>query len=402
MMKYVILVGDGMSDYPLEDLGGKTPLQVARTPNMDRIAKEGLTGMARTIPRKMEASSDVANMAIFGYDPNEYYTGRGPLEAESMGIELQTTEVAFRANLVTVSEGIMVDYSGGHISSNEAAVLIGLLNDKFKRRGVRFHPGVSYRNLMVVPEEKLAEGHGQLRCVPPHDITGKPIMENMPKGKGARFIREVMMGSQFMLSDHEINTIRVDLGENPGNMVWLWGQGKKPSMPFFKKRHGVDGAVISAVDLIKGMGLCVGLKAIDVPGATGYYDTDYAAKAEYALKALKKTDFVFVHVEAPDEAGHNGDLGEKIKAIDNFDEKVVGRIAEGLKSMGDHRILVMPDHPTPISVRTHVDDPVPFAIAGKGIQPDSVDRFDEESIGESGAKAIAASELVNILFGGKR
>ena len=399
-MKYAILVGDGMSDYPLDDLDGRTPLQAARTLNMDRIAKEGLTGLARTVPRNMAASSDVANMAIFGYDPKKFYTGRGPLEAESMGVELHPGEVAFRANLVTVSEGIMVDYSAGHISSKEAAVLIELLNEKFRKRGVSFHPGVSYRNLMVVPEEDLSDGRGHLRCAPPHDITGKPIMENLPRGKGAKFLRDIIMGSQFMLEDHEINAIRVDLGENPATMVWLWGQGKKPSMPLFKDRHKVDGTVISAVDLIKGMALCIGLKVVDVPGATGYYDTDYAAKAEYALKALEGDDFVFVHVEAPDEAGHNGDLAEKIKAIENFDEKVVGGIADGLRKMGEHRILVMPDHPTPVEIKTHVDDPVPFAISGEGIRPDAVDRFDEKSIGSGGMKTIAASELVDILFGG--
>ncbi len=401
-MKYAILVGDGMSDYFIDELSGRTPLQVARTPNMDRIAKEGLTGMARTVPRKMAASSDVANMSIFGYDPKEYYTGRGPLEAKSMGIELEPGQVAFRANLVTASDNILVDYSAGHISSKEAVVLIEFLNEKFKKRGVRFHSGVSYRNLMIVSEEQLSDGHGSLRCVPPHDIIGKTIMENMPKGKGAKFLRDIMTGSRFMLADHEINIIRVDLGENPANMVWLWGQGKKPSMPLFKERHGVEGAVISAVDLIKGMALCVGLKVIDVPGVTGYYDTDYAAKAEYALGALEKDDFVFVHVEAPDEAGHNGELGEKIRAIENFDEKVVGRVAEGLRSMGEYRLLVMPDHPTPIELKTHVDDPVPFAIAGTGIQPDAIDRFDEDSIGSGGTRTVAASELVNILFGGKQ
>ena len=401
-MKYAILVGDGMSDYRLDDLDGRTPLQAARTPEMDRIAKEGMTGMARTVPRNMDASSDVANMSIFGYDPKEFYTGRGPLEAASMGIELGPDDVAFRANLVTVSDGVMVDYSAGHISSNEAAVLIELLGGKFSRRGVRFYPGVSYRHLMIVPEVKLSGGHGHLRCVPPHDITGKPIMENLPRGKGAKFLGEIMTGSQFMLADHEINTIRVDLGENPADMLWLWGQGKKPSMPLFKERHGVDGAVISAVDLIKGMALCIGLKVIDVPGATGYYDTDYAAKAEYALRALEGADFVFVHVEAPDEAGHNGDLGEKIRAIENFDEKVVGRIADGMRRMGEHRILVMPDHPTPVELRTHADDPVPYAIAGNGIRADAVCRFDEGSIGKGGGQTVAASGLVDVLFGGAR
>lgn len=398
-MKYAILVGDGMSDYFIEDLRGRTPLQAARTPNMDRIAKEGRTGLARTVPRKMQASSDVANMSIFGYDPREYYTGRGPLEARSMGIELGPDDVALRANLVTVADGTMVDYSGGHISSNEASALIEILNEKFKQRGVRFYPGVSYRNLMIVPADRLAEGHGQLRCVPPHDITGKPIVENLPKGKGSKFLRDIMMGSQYMLADQEINSIRVDLGENPANMVWLWGQGRKPSMPSFKERHGVDGAVISAVDLIKGMALCIGLRVLKVPGITGYYDTDYAAKAEYALKALEKDDFVFVHVEAPDEAGHNGDLGEKIRAIENFDEHVVGGIANGLRSMGEYRILVLPDHPTPIELKTHADDPVPFALAGTGIRPDAVAVFNEDSIARGGAKVVPACELVNMLFG---
>jgi len=378
-MKYVILVGDGMADYPIEELRNRTPLEVARTPNMDLLAREGMGGRVRTIPPDMEPGSDVANLSIMGVDPQRYYTGRGSLEAASMGVQMGENELAFRCNLVTVAEDQMVDYSGGHISSREGKVLIDFLNEKFSARGVRFHAGVSYRNLMIVPEELLQDGEGEMRCVPPHDITGKPIRPHLPVGKGSRLLRELMQTSHLILSQHQVNRVKIDLGENPANMIWLWGGGKKTAIGTFRSVRGIDGAVISAVDLVKGIGRILGLDVIDVPGATGYYDTDYAAKARAALTALEGMDFALIHVEAADEAGHNGDRSEKVRAIENFDAKVVGTVLEGLRGTGPFRIMVLPDHATPLSLKTHVSDPVPFCIYGEGIMADGMYAFSEKA-----------------------
>ena len=273
----------------------------------------------------------------------------------------------------------MVDYSGGHISSGEGRLLIELLSGKFAGRGVRFFPGVSYRNLMLVSEQLLQEDGGPLHCVPPHDIIGHPIREHFPTGKGSRFLREIMQASYLILSQHVVNKVKIDLRENPANMIWLWGGGKKPSFGTFGEEHGLSGAVISAVDLLKGIGKLLGFEVIDVPGATGYYDTDYSGKAGAALSALGRVDCVLVHVEAADEAGHNGDRTEKVRAIQNFDAKVVGTILDGLRDAGDFRIMVLPDHATPLSVRTHVADPVPFCICGTGISPDGMEAFNEKA-----------------------
>lgn len=306
-MKYIVLVGDGMCDYPLEELGGKTPLEVARIPNMNFIAKEGQVGIATTIPESLSPASDVANLSILGYDPLKYYRGRGPLEAANMGIKLQADEIAFRCNLITAADDTLADYSAGHISNKEAATLIKFLDEKLGTEFIKFYPGVSYRHLMII------KGHPELmscKCTPPHDVTGQPVEKNLPKGEGSEILINLMRESRKLLSEHEVNHVRVDLKENPGNMIWLWGQGTAPEMPSFYDKYGVKGSVISAVDLIKGIGRIIGLDVIDVPGATGYYDTNFQGKAEYAIESLKKKDFVFVHVEAPDEAGHNGDLRE--------------------------------------------------------------------------------------------
>jgi 2,3-bisphosphoglycerate-independent phosphoglycerate mutase len=368
-----------MADYPLAELGNRTPLEIARTPNMDLLAREGTGGLVCTIPGGMEPGSDIANLAILGVNPSEHYTGRGPLEAASMNLQLGDDELAFRCNLVTVADEAMVDYSGGHISSEEAKVLIGVLAEKFAGRGVRFYPGVSYRNLMVAPERLLQDGKGPLQCVPPHDITGMPIPKNLPTGRGSRLLREIMQASHLILSQHPINKVKIDLGENPANMAWLWGGGKRPSITTFRNARGLDGAVISAVDLVKGIGRYLGLEVIEVPGATGYYDTDYAAKARAALDAFGRVDFVLVHVEAADEAGHNGDRSEKVRAIENFDSLVVGAILEGLRALGEFRIMVLPDHATPLSVKTHVADPVPFCIYGTGIARGAMETFSERA-----------------------
>jgi len=365
-MKYIVLVADGMADYPLEELGGRTPLESAKTPNMDFIAQHGRLGRVKTVPDKMAPGSDVANITIMGYDVRKFYTGRGPLEAANLGVALEEGDYAFRCNLVTAEADKLVDYSAGHINSKEAGILIKYINEKLGSENVKFYPGVSYRHLMVV-KRGAAQGLGDLKCVPPHDIIGQGISRNLPKGAGADFLVGLMEDSRKLLEAHEINQVRVDLKENPANMIWLWGQGTKPNVPKFTEKYELTGSIISAVDLIKGLGRIIGLDVINVPGATGYYDTDYAGKANAALKSLEDKDFVFVHVEAPDEAGHNGDIREKIMAIERFDHLVLGTILKGFKRKKNFRILILPDHATPVSLRTHVSDPVCFGVFGKDI-----------------------------------
>jgi len=327
-MKIAILVGDGMSDHPISELGGKTPLEVAKIPNMNEIAKAGKIGLVKTVPRGMKPASDVANLSILGYDPKLYYSGRGPLEAANIGIEISEDEVAFRCNLITASNDILADYSAGHITDKESKGLMEFLNKSLGTDRIKFYHGKSYRNLVVIKTRSKDELTELIKtsCTPPHDVSGQPILKNLPKGKGAELLIKLMQDSRELLEKHEINKVRVDLKENPGNMIWLWGQGTNPNMPSFSGMFGVDGSVISAVDLVNGIGRLVGLEVIQVPGATGYYDTNYQGKGDFAVNALKSKDFVFVHVEAPDEAGHNGDMRAKITAIENFDKFVVGTI----------------------------------------------------------------------------
>lgn len=379
-MKYIVLVGDGMADYPLTELGGKTPLQVADTTFMDLVARKGISGTVKTIPEDMPPGSDVANLSVLGYDPKIYYTGRGPLEARSMGIELNEDEIAYRCNIVTIKDGVMIDYSAGHIPSDSAKELIELIEKELGTDEIRFYPGVSYRHLMV-----QKRGGESLKCTPPHDITGRRYEEYLPEGDGQDVIRELMERSVSILADHPVNKRRVSENKNPGNMIWLWGQGRAPNMPKFPQKYGLTGSVISAVDLIKGIGYYSGLDIIKVPGATGYLDTNYLGKAEYALKSLQQRDFVIVHVEAPDEAGHSADIKAKIKAIEEFDSKVVGTILRGMEeSKQEYMLLVLPDHLTPIPAGTHVHGPVPFAVCGTKVESDSVDSFCE-------ADALSAS-----------
>ncbi len=362
-MKYIVIVGDGMTDRPIEALGGKTPLQAAFTPNMDHIAQKGILGVAHTIPEGFPPGSDVANMSIMGYDPRKYYSGRAPLEAASMGIELGEDDVAFRCNLVYLkydrhrNRAVMEDYSAGHISTEEAARLIEALNRELSSSEINFYPGISYRHLMV-----WHGGEVELECVPPHDIIGKEITEYLPVGKGDSFIRSLMERSVEILESHEVNRKRASEGKAIANSIWLWGQGKKLSLPTLKQRYGITGALVSAVDLTKGLGRYAGLEILDVPGVTGYLDTNYMGKAEYSLKALERHDFVYIHVEAPDEAGHSGNYKDKIKAIEDFDALVVGTVLRGLPAFEEYRLLLMPDHPTPIEIRTHAPEPVPFVI----------------------------------------
>jgi len=382
MMKYIVLVADGMADYPIEELGMRTPLEAARTPNMDFIAKNGCLGQAKTIPDKMTPASDVANLSILGYDPKKYYSGRGPLEAANLGIELEDDDIAFRCNLITASGDILLDYSSGHINSREADNLIKFINQKLGSNKLRFYSGVSYRHLLLVKrgaELKLQN----LKCWAPHDIAGQSIKQHLPRGENADIIIKLMLDSKEILGSHEINQVRLDLKENPANMIWLWGQGVKPNMPKFIDKFGLSGSVISAVDLIKGLGRILGLEVINVPGATGYYDTDYEGKATAAINSLKNNDFVFVHVEAPDEAGHNGDLREKLTAIERFDQFVVGSFLEYCKDREDFRIMVLPDHATPLSLKTHTPEAIPFAIYGKNINKGEFTNYSEKEAGKS-------------------
>jgi 2,3-bisphosphoglycerate-independent phosphoglycerate mutase len=400
-MKYLVLIGDGMADRPLEALEGKTPLMAARTPNMDTLAQGGEVGLARTIPSGLPKGSEIANLSIFGYDPKRYYTGRGPLEAASIGIKLGPEDVAFRLNLVTLGviggSVIMEDYSAGHISTEEGGAIIQDLEKELGDSVFHFYPGVSYRHLLVW------EGKGEkLETTPPHDITEQEIGEYLPRGDGAQELIKLMTDTQILLKSHPVNQTRQQKGQREANATWPWGQGKVPQMPSFAERFGLRGGVISAVDLIKGIGICAGLEAIPVPGATGYLDTNYQGKAEYGLRAVEKADFVYIHVEAPDEASHNGDLKAKIAAIEAFDDKVVGTIVKGMENKDEHRIMVLPDHPTPIELRTHTDDPVPFVIYDSTQKRSSeAAGFDEAEASKSGIVIEEGYELMERFVRGK-
>lgn len=401
-MKYVVVVGDGMADYPIEQLQGKTPLMVAKTPNLDWMARRGLLGLVKTVPHGFTPGSEIANLSIFGYDPHQYYKGRGPLEAASLGIRLGKDDLAFRCNLVTLSTEdtnvFMEDFAAGHISDEEAKEIIEDLDRAMGREGVRFYPGVSYRHLMVMKDGSLDYSDLEtLELVPPHDIIGQEITSYLPEKRGAgERILELMTKAQQLLEKHQVNLIRKRKGLRPANAIWLWGQGKSPQMVTLKERFGIDGYVVSAVHLIKGIGLLAGLEVLQVPGITGYLDTNYTGKAEYALKALERKDFVYVHVEAPDEASHMGDLRLKIEAIEAFDEKVVGTLLKGLNSFRDLKLMVLPDHPTPLSLRTHAADPVPFVIYSSQDQPNKYAErsFDEISASQSGVFFEKGYELI--------
>jgi len=359
-MKYVILLGDGMADHPIEKLGGKTPLEYARTPNMDRLSRCGTTGLVETIPSGFPPGSDVANLTVLGYDPHRYYTGRGPLEAASMGIKLQPGDVAFRCNLVNLGldgKERMEDFTAGHISSGEARAVIADLNGALGSETVRFYAGVGYRHLCV-----WKGGPASVKTTPPHDITGQEIAGYLPAGDGSAPVRDLMMKSRNILRDHPVNRDRVGRGLKPANSIWLWGQGGAPAFQTLSEKYGIRGAMISAVDLLNGIAVCAGLEVVRIEGATGYTDTNYVGKAKGALAALRDRDLAFVHVEAPDEMGHEGNIEGKVKAIEDFDEKVVGTVLAEIDALRDFRILVLSDHPTPIRHRTHVAEPSPFVV----------------------------------------
>lgn len=364
-MKYVIVIPDGAADRPTEALGGRTPFEVARIPNMDRIAAEGRLGTVQTVPPGMEPGSDVAILSLLGYDPVKSYTGRAPLEAAARGIEPGPEDWVFRCNLVTVFGGEMIDYSAGHIKTPEAEVLIRALEEQEGSDALRFYPGVGYRHLLVVRGETF-----KVRTTPPHDILGRAVRKYLPKGKGADRLRELMDASREVLEDHPVNQIRRDLGENPASQIWLWGQGQRPNLTSFKKRWDLSGAAITAVDLVRGIARLIDWDTVDVPGATAYYDTDYAGKGNAGASALEDHDVVVVHVEATDEAGHNGDAREKVMALESIDRHVVGPLLAALDAQDEPwRILVAPDHETPLDIRTHESRPVPFAMMGHGVDP---------------------------------
>jgi 2,3-bisphosphoglycerate-independent phosphoglycerate mutase len=398
-MKYVIIVGDGMADYPVESLGGKTPLMVARTPHMDWMAKQGEIGLVRTVPNGFNPGSEIANLSIFGYDPIRYFTGRGPLEAASLGVKLAGDDIAFRCNLVTLkfqgNKIVMEDFSAGHITDGEAKKVILDLNKEMATNEIRFYFGVSYRHLMVLKNGAAKFSNlEKLELTPPHDIIGKEVSSFLHQMKEP--VLALMNESQRLLKNHPINLARESKGLPPANSIWLWGQGRSPRMITLKERFRMDGYVISAVHLIKGIGILAGLEVLEVPGITGYFDTNYDGKAQYAMEGLKKKDFVYVHVEAPDEAGHMGNLQLKIEAIEAFDEKIVGPILEGMKDFRRYKVLVLPDHPTPLSVRTHTADPVPYVIYSSedGATSFHGETFDEVSAGRSGISIEKGFELV--------
>jgi 2,3-bisphosphoglycerate-independent phosphoglycerate mutase len=401
-VKYIILQGDGMADYPLDSLGGKTPLEAARTPNMDWLAARGVFGMAHVIPKGFPPGSDVGNMSIMGYDPAVYHTGRSPLEAASMGVALGPTDIAFRCNLVTLGGSgdgtFMEDFTSGHISTEEAAEIVRDIGEKLGGDGIEFFPGVSYRHLMV-----WRDGKETMQTTPPHDITDQKIAGYAPRGNGADRLLMLMEASRSILADHPVNKKRHAEGRRQATTIWLWGQGRAPALPPLTQRFGIKGGVISAVDIIHGLGACAGLERIDVPGITGFLDTNYKGKGEYGIDSLAKNDLVFIHVEATDEAGHMGDVQKKVQAIEDFDEKVVGTVLKGMAHRKDWRVLLMPDHRTAITLKTHVAEPVPFVLFSAE-QPRNNGRvgYNEKDSAKTGVVAKHAFTLMEALIEGRQ
>jgi len=401
-MKYVIILGDGMADYPLPELEGKTPLEAANTPFMDRMAAEGTLGLIDTIPQDLSPGSDVANLSVLGYDPKETYSGRGPLEAASMGLKLDPDDVAFRCNLVTLGpeeSPVMEDFTSGHITSKESAELLSDLNRKVGSESIEFFPGVGYRNLMI-----WRQGKNALKMTPPHDITGRSIMNYLPTGEGAEQIIELMHRVQMILKEHPVNKKRITEGLKPANSIWLWGQGRAPNIVPLTEQYSIKGGMISAVDLLNGIGIYAGLEIISVTGATGYTDTNYRGKAEQALAALKEMDFVFIHVEAPDEMGHEGSVQGKIRAIEDIDEKVVGTILRNISQFNAFRVMVLSDHPTPICLRTHSADPSPFAVLSSEKNENLAEglSFCESSAEKSGLLISPGHKMMELFMRGWR
>jgi 2,3-bisphosphoglycerate-independent phosphoglycerate mutase len=391
--KRIIVIMDGAADEPQPDLGGRTPLQAARMPHSDRIAREGICGLAQTIPPEMEPGSDIATLSILGYDPRRYHTGRAPLEAASLDIPLNADDVAFRCNLVTSDGEMLIDYSAGEIPTADAHTLMRFVGDKLSTSRIQFYPGVSYRNVMV-----WRGGSPEVRTTPPHDIIGQRIEPYLPMGDGEAMLRQLIFDSLEILDSHDINKRRRDQGENPANMIWLWGQGRKCQLPQFAVTRGMPGIAIAAVDLVKGVAKCAGLAAPEVPGATGNLDTDYSAKAAAAIEALDDYDFAVVHIEAPDEASHQGSPERKVWALEQIDEKVVGPLLDHLERLAGSRIMIVSDHYTKISTKTHAREPVPFALLG--LSRDKAEAFDEQNAASTGRFIEEGWRLPDLLFEG--
>lgn len=398
-MKYIVILCDGMADEPLEELGGKTPLEAARTANMDRLAEKAEIGMVRTVPDGMAPGSDTANLSVIGYDPKKYYSGRSPLEALSIGAEMGDKDVSFRCNLVTLSEEensyeerVILDHSSGEIPTEEAAVLLDALKKGLEREGYAFYTGTSYRHLLIQKEGKVVE------LTAPHDILTRRIGEYLPKDQ---VLREMMVRSYDILKDHPINVQRRKEGKNPANSAWFWGAGTRPALTSFEEKNGVKGAMISAVDLLKGIAVGAGMHNIIVEGANGGLHTNYAGKAQAAVKALTEDgfDFVYVHIEAPDEMGHQGSAENKIKAIEYIDDQVVGPVAEALRAAGtDFRMLILPDHPTPVRVRTHTSDPVPYLLYDSTKAEEGSGTYSEKTGKQSGKMLEEGYRLIDHLL----
>jgi 2,3-bisphosphoglycerate-independent phosphoglycerate mutase len=407
-MKYVIIHGDGMADWPCDELGGKTPLEAAYKPHMDLVATRGTMGLVATIPDGMPPGSDVGTMTMLGYDPAQYHTGRAPIEAASQRISLGPDDVVFRMNLVSLQPGsdsraIMHDFTSGHISSAEAAEIVNDIRRELAMDGMEFFNGVGYRHLMV-----WRGGPGSTCLTPPHDITGKPIESYLPSGDGAERLSHLMLRTAEILRDHPVNRERQAEGKTTATSVWFWGQGKRPAIPTLKERFGVDGSVISAVDLVNGLGRLAALNVITVPGATGFLDTDYAAKARYGLESLKSHDFLLLHIEAPDEAGHMGRPDLKVEALERIDQLILGPMLRELPDLDDFTLLLMPDHSTPSTLKTHSNEPVPFAIVkanelGGSVAQASVGvttrRYTEAEAARTEVLVSAGHRLIETLFG---
>lgn len=397
-MKYAVILGDGMADWPLDELGGKTPLDAANHPAMDRLAQQGTFGLVQTVPDGMKPGSDTANLSVFGYDPKRYYSGRSPLEAASLGIPLVETDVTYRCNLVTLSQekdiadSTMLDYSAGEISTEEARELILFLDERLSSDGVRLYPGFSYRHCLVLNH---AETGAEL--TPPHDFSGKPVAGRLPEGTNAELLMHWMTEAYLLLKDHPVNAARIAAGKNPANAIWFWGEGRKPALtPFFEKT-GLKGAVISAVDLIQGIGRCAEMAVVKVEGATGTYETNFAGKAAAAINVLARgADYVYIHIEAADECGHHGQMKEKIYSIEQIDRQILAPVYEYLESTGeDYVILVLPDHPTPLKIRTHSAEPVPFALYRKGDAAGKAVRYTESDAKLTGVYEDVGYRLID-------
>ena len=390
-MKYAIIIPDGCADEPQDSLGGRTPLQAAKIPYMDAIVAAGIVGRANNVPLSLPAGSDVANLSLLGYNPLEHFTGRAPLEAAAQGIPLKASDWAVRCNLVTIEDQTMKSFTAGHISTEEATRLLTTAQEKLARPGMQFVPGVSYRNLLIVRpgDGETAPFSNDTRATPPHDLTDKSVLDDYPRGPGGTMLVDLMSESVALFADHPVNKERRAAGKPPATNIWLWGQGRAPALKSFQDLHGKTGAMITAVDLLRGLAALVGWKRIEVPGATGYLDTDYAAKGRYAIDAIDDVDVICVHVEATDEASHEGRADAKIKALEEIDSKIVGPLHEALRKRGDYRILVSPDHPTPIRTKTHSLGLVPLAICGTGITPGAAKTYDEAT---AAASTIAFDE----------